>query len=46
MKKTPTRVPTSIPPAPVLPMVRFPIAPAPVAKTSGMSPAMKAKEVI
>ena len=46
MTKTPITVPTSMPPAPVVPMVRFPIAPAPVATTSGRRPAMKAKEVI
>ena len=46
MTSTPTTVPTSIPPAAVVPIVRLPIAPAPVAKTSGKRPAMKAKEVI
>ena len=46
MIKTPMTVPTSMPPAPVVPMVRFPIAPAPVATTNGSRPAMKAKEVI
>ncbi len=33
MIKTPMTVPTSMPPAPVVPMVRLPIAPAPVATT-------------
>ena len=46
MTKTPMIVPTSMPPAPVVPMVRLPIAPAPVATTNGRRPAMKAKDVI
>ena len=35
MISTPMTVPTSMPPAPVVPIVRLPIAPAPVATTSG-----------
>ncbi len=46
MTKTPITVPTSIPPTAVVPMVRLPIAPGPVATTNGIRPAMKAKEVI
>ena len=46
MTRTPITVPTSIPPTAVVPMVRFPIAPGPVATTNGRRPAMKAKEVI
>src|SRR5471030_1245884 len=46
MTRTPMMVPRSIPPTAVVPIVRFPIAPGPVARTNGIRPAMKAKDVI
>ena len=46
MINIPKMVPISIPPAAAVPMVLFPIAPAPVANIKGNNPAIKAKDVI
>lgn len=46
MTKTPYTVPINIPPIAEMPIERLPTEPAPVAKNSGVSPAMKANEVI
>ena len=43
---TPKIVPNNIPPAAAAPIVLLPIAPGPVANTSGINPAINAKDVI
>ncbi len=43
---TPNTVPKSIPPTAQAPMVWLPMAPTPVASSSGIRPAIKANEVI
>lgn len=42
----PAIVPVSMPPAAAVPIERFPMAPAPLASISGMSPQMNANDVI
>ena len=44
IRKIPTNVPISIPPAAAVPMERLPKAPAPLATANGIKPLIKAKE--